>query len=40
MRRLINSFPNAKLKIKKLKSNFDKKREKFSNTIKEKLNRN
>ncbi len=40
MRRLIESFPNVKLKIKKLKARFDRKRKKITNKIKAKMNRN
>ena len=40
MRRLIDSFPDMKLMIKKLKANFNKKRKKISNKIKTKMNRN
>ena len=39
MKRLIESFPDAKLRVKKLKAAFDKKRKKLTNIIKEKVNR-
>ncbi len=39
MRRLINSFPDVKLKVKKLKKVFDLKRKKLTNKLKEKMNR-
>ena len=40
MRRLIESFPNVKIKVKELKSKFDRKRKKITNKIKAKMNRN
>jgi len=39
MKRLIESFPDMKIRVKKLKENFDNKRKKISNKIKSKMNR-
>lgn len=39
MRRLIESFPNVRLRVKELKAKFDHKRKKITKKIKEKMNR-